>query len=91
MSHDDKKLTRAEVIERAAEMDKRRQQQIRRQSKVIDRLLTENQILSGLVAEIASHEGNLIGLRGKAKEVLASIERLQEQARKDNDKEKKND
>lgn len=87
----DKKLTRAEVIERAAEMDERRQAQIRRQSKVIDRLLTENQILSGLVAEIASEAPLATGLRSKAQEVLASIERLQEQARKDNDKEKKND
>lgn len=85
-SRKNKSLTKADIILEAQKLDDRRQEQIANQSAVIDRLLTEHQMLEGLVGELAAEEGNLLGYRDKAKEVLANIEKLREDARKAKEK-----
>lgn len=86
MSHNDKGLSKADIIQKAQELDDRRQEQIRRQSATIDRLLTEHQMLEGLVGEIAVFDGNLFGLQGKAREILANIQKLRDDFRKKENK-----
>ena len=85
-SHKDKGLSKADIILKAQELDDRRQVQIKNQSALIDRLLTEHQMMEGLVGELAAEQGNLIGYRDKAKEVLSNIEKLRADARKAKEK-----
>jgi hypothetical protein len=87
-SKKDKALTKAEIINEAQKLDNRRQEQIARQSEIISRLVTENQMMMGLLGELKMHEGNLVGFRDKAGEILDNIEKMREESRK---KEQKND
>lgn len=54
-SRQPKKRTVAEVIQAAAEMDERRQEQIQNQAKIINRLTEINQHYEGVLDEIASN------------------------------------
>lgn len=85
-SKKNKALSKSDIVSKAVELDLRRQEQIRRQTRIIDRLLTENQILSGLVGELSAHEGNLVGYRDKAKEALAEVQRLRAAQREEDEK-----
>lgn len=76
----------AKIIEEARKTDLRRQEQISRQSKIIDRLLTENQMMIGLIGEIAALDSDELGYRSRSQEILDNIERLREQARKQDEK-----
>lgn len=76
----------AKIIEEARKADLRRQEQISRQSKIIDRLLTENQMMIGLIGEIAALDSDELGYRSRSQEILDNIERLREQARKQDEK-----
>lgn len=77
-SRKNKKLSREDIVTKAVELDLRRQAQIGRQTQIINRLLTENQMMMGLLGEIAGFDGNLFGLQGKAKEILSNIQQLRE-------------
>ena len=74
-----KALSKAEILKAADEQDQRRQEQIRRQTQIIDWLLTENQMMMGLLGELQATDE-------RAGEILANIESLREADRK---KEKK--
>lgn len=91
-SKKNKKLTRADIIDKAVKLDLSRQDQIARQSRIISRLVTENQMMMDLLGEIKAHDGNLVGYRDKASEVLAEIQRLRDaQREEDKETESKND
>jgi len=67
-SNEPKKLTRQQVIDRAVELDLRRQEQIANQVKIINRLTEVNQHYEGTLAEIG--EGIEVGAPQLAREAL---------------------
>jgi hypothetical protein len=83
-SKKDKGLTKQEIIDKAVELDLRRQAQIARQSNIISRLVTENQMMMGLLGEIA--QGTSDGSPAEAREILDEIQRLRDAQRKEDKK-----
>jgi hypothetical protein len=83
-SKKDKALSKADIIAEAQKLDDRRQEQIARQSRIIGRLVTENQMMMGLLGELQPTDE-------RAGEVLNEIQKLRDAQRKEDQKmEKKN-
>ena len=69
----------AKVIEQARKSDLRRQEQISRQTTIINRLLVENQMMMGLLGELQPTDE-------RAGQILEEIQRLRDQATKQDEK-----
>lgn len=80
-SKKNKALSKAEIIDKAVELDLRRQDQIARQSKTISRLVTENQMMMGLLGEFRSEDPTHTGVsyQVRAGEILNNIQKLREE------------
>ena len=70
-----------ECMARAIRLDQARQQQILRQKKIIDRLLTENQGMQSFIEGLADGDQMMDPVAKAAGHVLLSVEKLREESR----------
>lgn len=81
-SKNSKQPTRAQILQSAAEQDGRRQEQIRNQTVIINRLLEVNQHYEGTLQEIG--EGIEVGAPQLAREALDKAAEINKRHRQEN-------
>jgi hypothetical protein len=81
MTNRDERMKR--VFAKAAEIDARRQEQIERQKKIINRLLEENQVMLGFISGCRDNPMVDTATRSGCAAVLRKVDKIREEAREE--------